>query len=155
LLAVFSDLALLALVDEATGFQATRDREALQEMLDRFLRHELAAWAKRFPDELEMTWARQEPSAGCCVLYQGHCLRSSLRIAAFADPCIFWLQIARAPRLQHPTVMVVNSNDNVQLPPKLRKLRAISFRGQPATHFNMHATLHFAVQQSTRHGAQV
>src|SRR5258708_29379167 len=46
-----SDLALLALVDEATGFQATRDREALQEMLDRFLRHELAAWAKRFPDQ--------------------------------------------------------------------------------------------------------
>jgi hypothetical protein len=64
LLAVFSDLALLALVDEATGFQATRDREALQEMLDRFLRHELAAWAKRFPDEfyvveVEKTCAQQ------------------------------------------------------------------------------------------------
>src|SRR6478736_5199083 len=85
-------------------------------------------------------------SAGCCVLYQGHCLRLSLRIAAFADPCIFWLQISRAPRLQHPTVMVVNSNDNVQLPPKLRKLRAISFRGHPAAHFIVAATLHFAVQ---------
>lgn len=44
-------LGIIGLVDEATGFQATRDREALQEMLDRFLRHELAAWAKRFPDE--------------------------------------------------------------------------------------------------------
>ncbi|MCI0560880.1 MAG: P63C domain-containing protein, partial [Nitrososphaera sp.] len=42
---------IIALVDEATGFQAIRDREALQEILDRFLRKELAAWAKRFPNE--------------------------------------------------------------------------------------------------------
>ena len=44
-------LGIIGLVDEATGFQATRDREALQEMLDRYLRRELATWAKRFPDE--------------------------------------------------------------------------------------------------------
>ena len=42
---------IIALVDEATGYQAIRDREALQQILDRFLRKELAAWAKRFPDE--------------------------------------------------------------------------------------------------------
>ena len=42
---------IIALVDEATGFQAFRDRRVLQEILDRFLRQELAAWAKRFPDE--------------------------------------------------------------------------------------------------------
>lgn len=44
-------VAMVALVDEATGYQAIRDRGALQEILDRFLRKELAAWAKRFPDE--------------------------------------------------------------------------------------------------------
>jgi len=44
-------VAITALVDEATGFQAIRDRDALQEILDRFLNKELAAWAKRFPDE--------------------------------------------------------------------------------------------------------
>ncbi|MGP0070860.1 MAG: P63C domain-containing protein [Bryobacteraceae bacterium] len=44
-------VAIAALVDEATGFQAIRDRNALQEILDRFLNKELAAWAKRFPDE--------------------------------------------------------------------------------------------------------
>lgn len=44
-------LGIIGLVDEATGFQATRDKEALQEILDRFLRKELATWAKRFPDE--------------------------------------------------------------------------------------------------------
>ena len=47
----FAHVGIIALVDEATGFQAIRDREALQEILDRFLRKELAAWAKRFPDE--------------------------------------------------------------------------------------------------------
>ena len=44
-------VAMVALVDEATGYQAIRDRDALQQILDRFLKKELAAWAKRFPDE--------------------------------------------------------------------------------------------------------
>lgn len=44
-------VGIVALVDEATGYQETRDRMALQAILDRFLRKELAAWAKRFPDE--------------------------------------------------------------------------------------------------------
>jgi hypothetical protein len=42
---------IIALVDEATGYQYVRDREALQAILDAYLRKELAAWAKRFPDE--------------------------------------------------------------------------------------------------------
>lgn len=44
-------VGIIALVDEATGYQDTRDRLALQAILDKFLRKELAAWAKRFPDE--------------------------------------------------------------------------------------------------------
>jgi len=44
-------VGIIALVDEATGYQAIRDREALQAILDAYLRKELAAWAKRFPDE--------------------------------------------------------------------------------------------------------
>ena len=44
-------VGIIALVDEATGFQEIRDRQALQEILDRFLRKEFAAWAKVFPDE--------------------------------------------------------------------------------------------------------
>jgi hypothetical protein len=42
---------IIALVDEATGFQEIRDRKALEAILDAFLRKEFAAWAKRFPDE--------------------------------------------------------------------------------------------------------
>ncbi|MDR3739334.1 MAG: P63C domain-containing protein [Terracidiphilus sp.] len=51
LVSALAGVAMIALVDEATGYQAIRDRDALQQILDRFLRKELAAWAKRFPDE--------------------------------------------------------------------------------------------------------
>jgi hypothetical protein len=46
-----SKVGIIALVDEVTGYQAIRDREALQAILDKYLRQEFAAWAKRFPDE--------------------------------------------------------------------------------------------------------
>lgn len=42
---------ILALVDEATGYQEVRARDALQAFLERFIRKELAAWVKVFPEE--------------------------------------------------------------------------------------------------------
>lgn len=42
---------IVALVDEATGYQTVRPRDALQVYLEMVLRQELAAWSKRFPDE--------------------------------------------------------------------------------------------------------
>jgi hypothetical protein len=44
-------VGIIALVDEATRYQEVRDRKALEAILDQYLRKELAAWAKRFPDE--------------------------------------------------------------------------------------------------------
>jgi hypothetical protein len=44
-------LGIAGLIDEATGYQEVRDKQALQALLDKYLRKELAAWAKRFPDE--------------------------------------------------------------------------------------------------------
>lgn len=44
-------VGIVALIDEATGYQEVRERQALQAILEAFLRKELAAWAKRFPDE--------------------------------------------------------------------------------------------------------
>ncbi len=44
-------LGIAGLIDEATGYQEVRDKHALQALLDAYLRKELAAWAKRFPDE--------------------------------------------------------------------------------------------------------
>lgn len=51
LLRGLAHVGIVGLVDEATGYQEVRDKMALQAILDAFLRKELAAWAKRFPDE--------------------------------------------------------------------------------------------------------
>ena len=46
-----ANLGIIGLVDEATGYQEIRDRKALQAILDKYIKKEFAAWAKRFPDE--------------------------------------------------------------------------------------------------------
>lgn len=42
---------IIALVDEVTGYQDQRAKTALRDIFDAFLRKELAAWVKRFPEE--------------------------------------------------------------------------------------------------------
>lgn len=44
-------VGIVALVDEATGYQSERDRDALHKLLEVYLSEERLAWAKRFPDE--------------------------------------------------------------------------------------------------------
>lgn len=44
-------VAIVALVDEASGYQEIRPQDALQAYLEKLVRKELAAWAKKFPDE--------------------------------------------------------------------------------------------------------
>jgi hypothetical protein len=51
LLRALSKVGIVALVDEATGYQAVRPPQALQAYLEKIIRKELAAWAKKFPDE--------------------------------------------------------------------------------------------------------
>jgi hypothetical protein len=46
-----SKIGIIALVDEATGYQDIRDRQALQELLNRYIGKELAKWVKTFPQE--------------------------------------------------------------------------------------------------------
>lgn len=46
-----AQVGIVALVDEATGYQADRPSNALQAYLEKIIRKELAAWAKKFPDE--------------------------------------------------------------------------------------------------------
>jgi hypothetical protein len=46
-----AEVGIVALVDEATGYQEVRDRIALQKILDQFLRKEFAAWASQFPTD--------------------------------------------------------------------------------------------------------
>jgi hypothetical protein len=42
---------IVALVDEATGYQEVRPKDALQSYLEKIISKELAAWVKKFPDE--------------------------------------------------------------------------------------------------------
>lgn len=40
-----------ALIDEVTGYQEIRDKDALQKILEKYISIELMKWQKRFPDE--------------------------------------------------------------------------------------------------------
>lgn len=51
LIRALAKVGIVALVDEATGFQAERDRDELHKLLSAYLAEERLAWAKRFPDE--------------------------------------------------------------------------------------------------------
>ena len=67
-------VGIIALVDEATGYQYERARRALEEILDAFIAKELREWAKTFPDEFYsqmfrlrgwsyIPWSVKRPSA--------------------------------------------------------------------------------------------
>ena len=47
----FAKVGIIAVIDEVTGYQAVRPQDALQAFLEKLIRKELAAWAKKFPDE--------------------------------------------------------------------------------------------------------
>lgn len=44
-------VGIIALVDEATGYQYERERQELQKILSKYISEELLPWQKRFPDE--------------------------------------------------------------------------------------------------------
>lgn len=46
-----SKVGIIALVDEATGYERIREKDALQKFLDKFLQDEKAKWVKTFDDE--------------------------------------------------------------------------------------------------------
>lgn len=52
LLASCAKIGLIALIDEATGYQFVREDDALRVKLKAFIADELRAWEKTFPDEL-------------------------------------------------------------------------------------------------------
>ncbi|MBX3321369.1 MAG: P63C domain-containing protein [Phycisphaeraceae bacterium] len=49
LLRAFAKVGIVALVDEATGYQYVRQRDALERLLEEFLSEELRRWVKTFP----------------------------------------------------------------------------------------------------------
>jgi len=57
-LASCSKVGLIALIDEATGYQYEREEDALQIKLRLFLAEEMRKWEKTFPDELWKEFGR-------------------------------------------------------------------------------------------------
>lgn len=51
LMIALAKVGVVALVDEATGYQTVRQRDELQRLLSKYIAEELQPWAKRFPDE--------------------------------------------------------------------------------------------------------
>lgn len=47
----FATVGIIALVDEATGYQDVRARKALEKILEAYISNQLLKWAKTFPDE--------------------------------------------------------------------------------------------------------
>jgi hypothetical protein len=47
----FATVGIISLVDEATGYQQIREKDALQKFLEKFLLEEKGKWIKTFPDE--------------------------------------------------------------------------------------------------------
>jgi len=54
----FARVGIIALIDEATGYQEVRARQALERILEKFISDELLKWAKMFPDEFYAQMAR-------------------------------------------------------------------------------------------------
>lgn len=46
-----AETGVVALIDEATGYEKIRPQNALQAFVEKLIRKELAAWVKKFPDE--------------------------------------------------------------------------------------------------------
>jgi hypothetical protein len=58
LLMACAKVGLIALIDEATGYQYVREQDALQVKLRLYLEEEVRQWERTFPDELWMEFGR-------------------------------------------------------------------------------------------------
>ena len=81
-------VGIIGLVDEATGYQEIRDREALNRILDKYLLAERAKWAKRFPDDFykEIFRLRQ-------WLWQGMQVNRPSVVGRYTNDCV-WDRLA-------------------------------------------------------------
>lgn len=50
ILSAFARIGIIALIDEATGYQHDREKDELQRILKAYISEELLPWQKRFPD---------------------------------------------------------------------------------------------------------
>jgi hypothetical protein len=78
LIRAFAKTGIIALVDEATGFQVVRERDALKKFLEKFLQEERGKWVRTFPPEFFEAifkmkgWTWKEANGGKTPRVVGH-----------------------------------------------------------------------------------
>ena len=101
-LAACAKVGLIALIDEATGYQYDRAADALQVKLKAYLAEEMRDWEKTFPDELWQEFARLTHWQGSVTQrpkYWGHLVTELVYQYLDADVCK-WLK-ENKPQPQH------------------------------------------------------
>lgn len=72
----FAKIGIIALIDEATGFQYNRKHDALRILLEQYIEEELQKWIKRFPDEffnaLDKLYKNDKTNSHSRPSYYGH-----------------------------------------------------------------------------------
>jgi hypothetical protein len=75
LLSAFAEVGITALVDEATGFQYSREYNALRVLLQIYLKDKAGPWLKEYPDDiffqLDRLYGNEKMPAGQRPLYYG------------------------------------------------------------------------------------
>ncbi|MGO8885347.1 MAG: P63C domain-containing protein [Streptosporangiaceae bacterium] len=100
-LAACANVGLIALIDEATGYQYIRPEDALQVKLRAYLEEEMRPWQKTFPDELWVEFGRLTNWKGNVQnrpKYWGHLVNEL--IYQYLDADVFeWLKVNKpSPR---------------------------------------------------------
>jgi hypothetical protein len=101
-LSACATVGLIALIDEATGYQFARADDALQVKLRAFLEEEMRPWEKTFPDELWVEFGRLtgwEGSVQHRPKYWGHLVNELVYEYLDADVAE-WLK-TNAPKPRH------------------------------------------------------
>jgi hypothetical protein len=101
-LAACANVGLIALIDEATGYQYMRPEDALRTKLKAYLEEEMRPWEKTFPDELWIEFGRLTNWKGNVQnrpKYWGNLVNEL--IYQYLDPDVFiWLK-SNAPAPRH------------------------------------------------------
>lgn len=101
-LAACANVGLIAMIDEATGYQYERASDALQVKLKLFLAEEMRRWEKTFPDQLWEQFGRLTSWTGSIhsrPKYWGNLVMEL--IYEYLDPDVAeWLRV-NAPKPQH------------------------------------------------------
>ena len=102
ILAACSKVGLIALIDEATGYQYAREEDALQIKMRLFLAEEMRKWEKTFPDELWKEFGRLTNWSGGAhqrPKYWGKLVNEL--VYNYLDPDVYeWLK-ENAPKPRH------------------------------------------------------